>query len=355
MSEAFALAALVGASAEGIPRSAAGLLARIAIPPALRDGGGPLVARAVLAEALNIVLLADLVDRTPTAASYMAALAADGGTLVLDHGALRTVDLPAMGALPSGRLAIARILEPLGYEQSGVYPLDALRMTGYSYTHADFPEDVPQFFVSELHVDRFSQAFAAAMTRVTADSTDPLDAWAIEQLQLLAADRALPLPAAAALLPRLVLCFGRRHGDPLLSDYQTLLGESAEAAWIATEGNVFNHATHRVDDIEALVAAQVARGVNIKQAVEVSASGRVRQTAFRADMVDRSLIGADGERQPHRVPGSFFEFIERSTLDGGPAGEGRLDLTFDSSNAQGIFAMTAARQGRPSPRAPDLA
>lgn len=38
------------------------------------------------------------------------------------------------------------------------------------------------------------------------------------------------------------------------------------------------------------------------------------------------------------VPGSFFEFIERAPLPG----ETRLDLAFDTNNAQGIFKMTAA-------------
>ena len=38
-----------------------------------------------------------------------------------------------------------------------------------------------------------------------------------------------------------------------------------------------------------------------------------------------------------QVPGSFYEFIARDE-----EAAGRLDLRFDSSNAQGIFKMTAA-------------
>jgi hypothetical protein len=39
------------------------------------------------------------------------------------------------------------------------------------------------------------------------------------------------------------------------------------------------------------------------------------------------------------VPGSFYEFIQRSV---DPA-TGKLDLGFDSGNATGIFAVTQAR------------
>ena len=109
---------------------------------------------------------------------------------------------------------------------------------------------------------------------------------------------------------------------------------SAEAAWIATEGNAFNHATDRVPDVAALAERLRAEGRPVKDKVEVSASGRVRQTALRADTVDRAF--ADGVRRA--VPGSFYEFISRAA----DPETGRLDLGFDSGNATGIFAMTRA-------------
>ncbi len=114
---------------------------------------------------------------------------------------------------------------------------------------------------------------------------------------------------------------------------------SKEAAWIATEGNAFNHATDRVADVEAVADRQRNLGRRIKDNVEVSSSGRVRQTAFRADPVRRAFRAADGSVVEMEVPGSFFEFITRSPLrEGGD----ELDLGFDSSNAQGIFKMTEA-------------
>jgi hypothetical protein len=49
---------------------------------------------------------------------------------------------------------------------------------------------------------------------------------------------------------------------------------------------------------------------------------------------------AKGELVVREVPGSFYEFITRDTYVD-EAGKTRLDLGFDTSNAQAIFKMTA--------------
>ena len=116
---------------------------------------------------------------------------------------------------------------------------------------------------------------------------------------------------AATLLPLLTVCFARHHGDVSEVNYEVLLGESAEMAWISTEGNVFNHVTDRVDDVEALSAELKTLGEPIKETVEHSQSNRVQQTAFRAAQVERSFRAADGTTVTRTVPGSFLEFITR--------------------------------------------
>jgi hypothetical protein len=247
-----------------------------------------------------------------------------------------------MGDLPAGKLAITRVLEPLGYSLSAVYPLDRLGMTGRSYAHADFPEDLPQFFVSELHPKRFSPAFQAAVARVTATSRDALSAGDLRRLDQLGARGKLPIADAVALMPKLLACFSRRHGAPSLVDYELLRAESAEMAWISTEGNAFNHATDRVASLVAVVDQQRVLARPLKDKIEVSRSGRVKQTAFKADMVERDFIDAEGQVLYRQCPGSFFEFIERETIVDPRTGAEQLDLGFDSGNAQGIFKMTAA-------------
>lgn len=297
------------------------------------------ISRATFAAALNMVLFAQLLDRVPSGAAYVADVRASQGSVLFDHGAIRTIRFAQgpTGALPAGELAFRRILEPLGYEDAALYPLPTLRMTGRAYRHRDFPETIPQFFVSELHVDQFDEEFTAAAHRVFDASVDPLDAPAMDALVRFTAGDELSFADAAAALPAIVGAFGRQHPVPLLSDYEDLMFASKEAAWIATEGNAFNHATDRVPDVVALSDAQKSLDRPMKDKVEFSRTGRVRQTAYRADMVTRTFRTPEGEREL-TVPGSFYEFISRDV----DPDTGLLDLSFDSGNATGIFHMTKA-------------
>ena len=318
------------------------MLRAVKVTPADMEPTGDEVSRGVLAQALNLLLFRDLLARVPTGERYVGECVSQGRQIVFDHGALRTVALGGMGNLPAGEQAITRVLMPLGYRKYAVYPLDRLGMTGRSYTHSDFPEELPQFFVSELHPERFSPGFQKAVARVTASSRDPLTDFARAALHDLSVRHVLSFHQASTLLPTLLACFQRQHADPAWSDYELLLTESAEMAWIATEGNVFNHATDRVSSLDALVEEQRRLGRPLKDTIETSRSGRVRQTAFRADPVERSFIDSNGAILRRTVPGSFYEFIQRERLRDLNTGAARLDLAFDSGNAQGIFKMTAA-------------
>jgi hypothetical protein len=312
----------------------------LTVPQGLMDETGENISRAGIAQALNMMLFEDLLNRVPDAKSYAEDCLRDGRKVMHDHGAVRTVALEGMGALPAGEEAITRILRPLGYALHGVYPLERLKMTGRSHAQAEYPEELAQFFISELHPERFSEEFQSAAGRVTSTSRDPLTPEAKSMLAELERNRSLSVERAAKLLPVLASVFSRQHDEETLSDYEILLRESAEMAWISTEGNAFNHATDRVADVDQLAADQKALGRPMKETVEKSQSGRVRQTAFLAARVQRRFRDKDGKMIEREVPGSFYEFITRLPL---PAGEGKtgLDLSFDSSNAQAIFKMTA--------------
>ena len=300
------------------------------------------VSRKEMAQALNMLLFADLLQRVPSGRRYTEQVALQGGKVFHDHGALRTVRWVENGALPPGESAFTRILEPLGYRLNGVFPLDRIGMTGRSYAQQDCPDQIAQFFVSELHPQKFSEPFQDAVTRVLSSSVDPLSPTAQFMLHELARDGRIPFASAVSLLPQLLACFGRQHATPDLADYEILLAESAEMAWIATEGNAFNHVTDRVDDVQALAEQLRARQYPIKEAVEVSRSGRIRQTAFRADPVVRQFRDADGQLTERSVPGSFYEFISRDSSSDAATQQPKLDLGFDAGNAQAIFKMTAA-------------
>jgi hypothetical protein len=317
------------------------LLRILEIPAALLEENEARASRAVIAQALNMLLFEDLLERVPAAKTYASDCRLAGRRILHDHGAVRTVALAGMGTLPAGEEAITRILRPLGYALNGTYPLERLKMTGRSHAQVEFPEEIAQFFISELHPDRFSEKLQQAVRNVTGTSVDPLTPETVALLAALDRDHALPVADAARLLPLLTRCFTRQHKCPTLADYDTLLAESPEMAWISTEGNAFNHATDRVPDVDKLAAEQKALGQPMKPTVETSQSGRVRQTAFLAARVKRWFCTAQGDQVEKEVPGSFYEFITRLPLPEETDGKQHLDLSFDSSNAQAIFKMTA--------------
>ncbi|WP_395062117.1 DUF1338 domain-containing protein [Paraburkholderia silvatlantica] len=317
------------------------LFATLNFPSMLEDWEGGTVTRAELAQAMNMALFEDLLERSPNGRTYTHDTVAQGGAVYFDHGALRTVRWAHNGALPPGEAAFTRILRPLGFRLNGRYPLDKLGMTGRAYAHEDAPDEIAQFFVSELHPERFSAAFQQAVTNVVGASKDPLTPLAMAQLSELERDGSLPLDAALQLLPVIVGAFARQHDVPSISDYETLLQESAEMAWIATEGNAFNHATDRVEDVFRLADDEKAKGRPMKPSVETSRSGRVFQTAYRADTVTREFRAADGQRVSREVPGSFYEFITRKRTFDQVTRRWQTDLRFDAGNATGIFKMTA--------------
>jgi hypothetical protein len=312
--------------------------AELAIDPELCSPGEE-VTRAVAAQVLAILLFDDLLARVPNARAYVDDVVREGRRVVFDHGAVRTVAMAGFKLQP-GRIAFARILEPLGYRRVGEYPLPKLGMTGFAYAHEAYPETLPQYFVSELHPEKFSPIFRHALARVLASTRDPLGPIDGAWLGRFAANATVRYEDARLVIKRLASCFTRLHDVPLHSDYQTLLSESPEAAWIATEGNAFNHATDRIaGDLAAFAAAQRAHGRPIKDGIEVSASGRVRQTAMRAAVVQREFVGPHQRTLVREVPGSFYEFISRDRVVG-PDGVARLDLAFDPKNATAIFKMT---------------
>jgi uncharacterized glyoxalase superfamily metalloenzyme YdcJ len=338
---------LIRASA-GEP-AAAELLETLQIDPALlaegpRELTGPgRVSRAAFAMALNALLFRDLLERVPSGAAYVADRRRAHQRIVFDHGALRTIRFGEgpTGELPAGTGAFARILEPLGYATAGVYPLDKLQMTGHAFVHREFAATMPQFFISELHAERFSPEFQAAAARVFGASRDPLGHDARAALNAFAAHGSCEFEAAARGLREILAAFRRCHETPALTDYRTLLAESAEAAWMATEGCAFNHATDRVPDVNRVACEQRELGRPIKSTVEVSRSGTLRQTAFKADPVARPFRTHEGGTTVLTVPGSFYEFISRDMIHAAD-GTRQLDLRFDSMNAQGIFKMTSA-------------
>ncbi len=308
----------------------------VLIPEVLSSFGDEQVSRAHIAMSLFLTLYADLLERVPHALEYFNRRKSNEELIFLDHGAVRTVLTARNGDLPPGEQSLTRILVPLGYSHNHTYPLPKLRMTGRSYTHKDFPELIPQYFVSEFHPEQIeNDNFEKKVILTVENSRDPLTKETITDLEYLEENGFLPRERVADFLSNIAAAFDRQHPVPLLSHYEELREHSAEMAWIATEGNAFNHATDRVNDVMALAEHEREIGSPIKDTVEVSGSGNILQTAYKADIVSRPFRLDDESIVDKGVPGSFFEFITRHNDE-----EGKVDLAFDANNATGIFAMT---------------
>src|SRR5690606_28859548 len=157
--------------------------------------------------------------------------------IVFDHGAVRTVKLEGMGSLPAGEEAILRLLRPLGFVMQNTYPLPALRMVGRSYAHSEFPETMPQFFISEILLESFSDRFKQAATGAFAPSRYPMMPTLRQAFEPQDTKGALPFHDAATVVLFGTRCFNRQHEIPTEEDYRVLSAESVEMAWISTEGN----------------------------------------------------------------------------------------------------------------------
>lgn len=313
----------------------------VLIPESLSSFGDAQVSRAQLSMSLFLVLYADLLDRVEHAKKYFESVKEKEQTILLDHGAVRTVLTDRNGSLPTGESSLTRILIPLGYFHNHTYPLEKLKMTGRSYTHADLPELIPQYFVSEFHPEKIDDDdFEKAVISVVEDSREPLNQETLDDLTFISENHFLPREKCTNFLQNIAAAFSRNHPVPLLSNYEEIKKHSAEMAWIATEGNSFNHATDRVADVMALAEHERSIGNPIKDTVEVSKSGRIFQTAYKADIIERAFRLDNDEIVYKNVPGSFFEFITREREE-----DGKLDLQFDANNATGIFAMTRDDKG----------
>ena len=79
-----------------LTRAASALAERVALAPSIRQEKSGTVSRACLAAALNLELLAGLLERVPSGRAYMDDLTKAGRKLVFAHGAMRTVAMEGM-------------------------------------------------------------------------------------------------------------------------------------------------------------------------------------------------------------------------------------------------------------------
>ena len=276
------------------------LLDMLEVSTALSGDTGPGVSRGVLAQALNMVLFDDLLARAPSARAHVHDRLKNGEKVVHDHSVVATIASPHVGSLPIGREALGRVLVPLGFVESGSRRSWEGGVTEHTYLHADHPDDIAGFVVVEVHPHWFSRGFQAAAERVVQSSRDPLQA-ATAWLTALQSEGTVELADAIAILRALVACFDRQHATPSLDDYDLLRRESAEMAWIATEGNAVMQVAQRVAESNKRGPA-VLRG-DISEPVDLL----LLEPAY----VERPFRDSEGRMIGAPVPGPSLKLVRR--------------------------------------------
>lgn len=249
-------------------------------------------------------------DVTPSAAHIHRILGAEEGhSIINDHIALRTFNLP-----PIGLESLAEHFLALGYSEGGEYHFKSKKLYARHYEHAD-PE-APRVFISELLTEQCSPELQATVKKLVAEMTE----------EDIVADDFL---------------YSGRHWDLDYDTYRRLLEESEYAAWLAAWGYRANHFTVSVNHLQNFETVADINQLLKNNGFTVNASGgevkgspadRLEQSSTMADRVpvqfsDRAMT----------IPSCFYEFALRY-----PMPDGRLYNGFVAASADKIFESTNA-------------
>jgi hypothetical protein len=250
---------------------------------------------------------------TPSAPRIHALLRERGETIVNDHVALRTFDLP-----PIDLRALAAPFEARGWRATGEYRFREKKLLARSYSHPE-PRR-PRVFISQLETAAFSprlQEVARELAAAVARSGRSGDALLREQ------------PSWPA-VPQ--------------DTYRELLAESEYAGWLAAFGIRANHFTVSInalrgfDSVAGLNAWLRAQGFTLNAAggeVKGSPAVLLEQSSTLADRIEHTFAGGDRAV----VPSCYYEFALRYP---DPATGALFDL-FVEQSADRIFESTDTR------------
>mgnify|MGYP001267930451 CR=1 FL=1 len=258
-------------------------------------------------------LWSDYIAITPSALKVHELLQTSS-TIVNDHIALRTLNIPSVG-LPK----LSQHFESLGYVASGDYTFEKKNLIAKHFEHPT--EQAPKVFISELVVDAFSEPAKKIMANMAQQITEDI-------------------------LKENKFLYSGRHWSLDFDTYRTLLAESEYAAWLYIWGYRVNHFTVSVNHLadyqnlsevnqrlkDAGFRLNTAGG-EIKGSIEVG----LEQSSTLADQIEVDFSG-----QKHTIPSCFYEFALRH-----PVGDGGLYQGFVTASADKIFESTDAQsQGK---------
>ncbi len=251
----------------------------------------------------------DYLAITPSAKKVHALLQQHDGqaTIVNDHIALRTVNLPGLNVA-----SLAQHFTALGYVQSGEYDFASKKLDAWHYQHPDLT--LPKVFISELRVNELSSAAQTIIQKMIAQM----------------------LPDAVQADDFL---YSGTHWQVSSQDYQTLLQESEYAAWLSAWGFRANHFTvsinhlHTFSELTDVNDLLLANDFRLNTAGGIIKGGAEVCLAQSSTMADSMPVAFTD--QTIAIPSCFYEFAQRYAM-----GNGELYQGFVAASADKIFEST---------------
>ena len=261
-------------------------------------------------DALFDRLWADYTAITPQAERIHDLLTARGESVVNDHVALRTWDLPGLEIE-----AVDRAFVAAGYQPAQSYEFPDKKLHAYHYEHAE--PGRPKLFISALQVNELSSEAGTLIEQLAA--------------QMERGAEAHPMFASSG-----------RHWQLERTTYQRLAAESEYAAWVAAFGLRANHFTVSVNHLTTFSGISelndflIDKGFKLNEAGGVIKGSRaelLEQSSTLADQIEIDVTGGSMS-----VPSCYVEFARRY-----PGPDGVLFQGFVPSSANRIFESTDRR------------
>ena len=261
-------------------------------------------------DALFDRLWADYTAITPQAERIHDLLTARGESVVNDHVALRTWDLPGLEIE-----AVDRAFVAAGYQPAQSYEFRDKKLHAYHYEHAE--PGRPKLFISALHVNELSADAGTLIEQLAA--------------QMDRGAEAHPMFASSG-----------RHWQLERAIYERLAAESEYAAWVAAFGLRANHFTVSVNHLTTFSGISelndflINKGFKLNEAggiIKGSRAELLEQSSTLADQIEIDVTGGSMS-----VPSCYVEFARRY-----PGPDGVLFQGFVPSSANRIFESTDRR------------
>ena len=234
-----------------------------------------------------------------------------GESIVNDHIAFRTYDLP--------EIDISKLATPFktyGYHQAGEYHFSQKKLYAQHFEHEN--AEFPKIFISQLLVSEFPQN----IRNMIQDLVDQMDKRETKREDFLSSGRPWKIDSAS---------------------YETLAETSEYAAWVAAFGFRPNHFTISVnaldgfDDVEDVNKFLKTRGIALNTSGgEVKGSREVllKQSSTLADQIEVAFSD-----KTMTIPSCYYEFAKRFHDS-----KGNLYQGFVSDSADKIFESTDRKQ-----------